>query len=469
MTTTIPPQTAEPLWDEVRRAMETYRVPGVAIGLITPAFEACAGFGVGSVETRLPVDEATIFQCGSISKVYTTTAVIHLVEQGKLALDQPVRDYLPNLTLADEDVARTVTLRHLLTHTAGWHGDYIDDHGRGEDALARYAADFVRTPQIAPLGRLFSYNNAAFALAGRLVEVVTEKQYETALRELLLGPLGMDETWFFARDVITRRFAVGHLPGKGGPCVAHGGAPFAGWELPGGSNPAGGVAPSIRDLMKLARFHLGDGSTPSGERLLSESSLRATQSPQFAKGPASAPDEQMGFGWHISTVDGETVLTHGGGTQGFVSTLSLVPSRGLALGVLTNASAGAALVQEVTDAALRLFAGLRREPIVPVAGSAGDLARYAGRYLVPGFTGWEIAQDGDALIRRPLDGEGKRREGPEAAATRMPPFAADRFVDVDGPLAGRGVSDFLRADDGAIGWARIGGRAFPRLAESFGR
>lgn len=465
MATTTPLTTAEPLWDALQRSMETYRVPGVAIGLITPAVEAHAGFGVGSVETRLPVDESTIFQCGSISKVYTTTAIMRLIEQGKLDLDRPVRAYLPTLALTDEGVARAVTLRHLLTHTAGWHGDYIDDHGRGEDALARYVADFARTPQIAPLGRLFSYNNAAFALAGRLIEVVTEQPYETALRALLLDPLGMDETWFFARDVITRRFAVGHAPGKDGPSVAHGSPPFAGWELPGGSNPAGGVAPSIRDLMKLARFQLGDGTVPSGERLLTEATLRAMQSPQFAKGPASAPDEQMGFGWHLSTVDGETLLTHNGGALGFLSALNLVPTRGVAVGILTNSASAAPLLQEVTDTALRLYAGLTRAPTAPSAGSSGDLGRYCGRFLAAGFSGWEITLDGDTLFRHPLDGDGGRRAGDAVGVTRMQPFAEDRFVDVAGPFAGRGVSEFLHTDGGAIGWARVGGRAFRRVED----
>lgn len=466
MSASTPPESsAEPLWEVLRKSMERHHVPGVAAGLITPAFEACAGFGVGSLETRLPVDESTIFQCGSISKLYTTTAALRLVEQGKLALDRPVRDYLPDLWLEDEEVACAVTLRHLLTHTSGWYGDYIDDHGRGEDALARYVADFARLPQIAPLGRLFSYNNAAFALAGRLIEVVCEQPYETALRDLLLAPLKMQETFFFARDVITRRFAVGHTQAAGGQVVLHGVPPFAGWELPGGSNPAGGVAPSIRNLMRLARFQLGDGTAPSGERLLREETLRAMQSPQFAKGPASAPDEQMGFGWHLSQVDNEMLLTHGGGTLGFVSTLSLMPARGLALGVLTNSTNGALLLQEVTDATLSLYAGLKRGPVAPIEGSSGELARYAGRYLAPRFSGWEIEVQGDALLRRPLDGAGQRRSGDGALVTRMQPFAPDRLVDVSGPLAGRGVSEFLRHDDGTIGWARIGGRAFPRLSE----
>jgi CubicO group peptidase (beta-lactamase class C family) len=452
-----------PLANLVREAMARHRVPGAAVGVITPQGEVCAGFGVGSVETQLAVDEATIFQCGSISKVYTATAVMGLVEQGRLALDAPVRTYLPEFRLADEGVAAQVTLRHLLIHTAGWHGDYIDDHGRGEDALARYVADFERLPQVAPLGRVHSYNNTAYALAGRLIEVVTGKPYEVALQELVLQPLGMHDTFFFARDVITRRFAVGHLAGPDGPRVSHGEQPFAGWELPGGSNPAGGVAPSIRDLLKLARFHLGDGTTSAGERLLSAETVAQMQAPQFEKGPASAAGEAMGFGWHLSLLDGERLVTHSGGTLGFISVLSLVPARGFAVAVLTNSVSAAPLLNEVSDAALQRCAGLTRTTPQPRPGAAAELTECAGGYLVPRFNGWSFAVDGDALVRRPLDAEGTLREGTEATPVRMQPFAADRFVDVDGPYAGRGVTDFLRDDGGRIGWVRAGARAFPRV------
>ena len=107
--------------------MEETQTPGVAVGLLHEGEEHVAGFGVTSLENPLEVTPDTLFQIGSITKTFTGTAAMRLVERGELDLDAPVRTYLPGLKLSDEDVAARVTMRHLLTHTGGWIGDYFDD------------------------------------------------------------------------------------------------------------------------------------------------------------------------------------------------------------------------------------------------------------------------------------------------------------------------------------------------------
>src|SRR5262245_3298695 len=111
--------------------MDRFRVPGVAVGVLHDGQESIEGFGVTSVEDPLPVDATALFQIGSITKTFTATAVMRLVEQGKLDLDVPFRTYLPDLWLVDESVAARVTLRHALTHVAGWPGDLFEDCGPG--------------------------------------------------------------------------------------------------------------------------------------------------------------------------------------------------------------------------------------------------------------------------------------------------------------------------------------------------
>src|SRR5436853_4346191 len=125
----------EDICSAVRVAMEETKTPGVAVGLLHDGKEHVAGFGVTSLENPLAVTPDTLFQIGSITKTFTGTAAMQLVEDGKLDLDRPVREYVPDLRLADEDVAAAVTMRHLLTHTGGWEGDFIDDLGAGDDAL----------------------------------------------------------------------------------------------------------------------------------------------------------------------------------------------------------------------------------------------------------------------------------------------------------------------------------------------
>jgi CubicO group peptidase (beta-lactamase class C family) len=146
----------------VRKAIKSGGVPGVAVGIIKGRQRFVEGFGVTSVDHPLKVDENTLFQIGSITKTFTATLVMILVEQGKLALDAPVRRYLKDLNMKDARAAKDVTIKHLLTHTAGWFGDYFDDTGRGPDAIKLAVQGMAKLPQVAPLGEIWSYNNASF-------------------------------------------------------------------------------------------------------------------------------------------------------------------------------------------------------------------------------------------------------------------------------------------------------------------
>src|SRR5258708_20112520 len=119
---------------------------------------------------------------------------MRLVEQGALDLDVPVRAYLPDLRLADEDVAARVTLRHLFTHTGGWEGDYFADTGWGGVALAKIVAQLPGLPQLTPLGDLYAYNNARFYIAGLVIYFVTRKPYVSATRLPVLTPLTYTHT-----------------------------------------------------------------------------------------------------------------------------------------------------------------------------------------------------------------------------------------------------------------------------------
>src|SRR5262245_5789600 len=208
------PATADPkfkkLCEQSVAAMQRIQVPSVAVGVVDGDAEHIAGFGVTSVDHPLPVDADTLFQIGSTTKTVTGTVAMRLVEQGRLDLDAPIRTYLPGLRLADETAAAGVTLRPLFSHTGGWVGDYFDDLGNGDDALAKIVERKVELPQVTPLGAIWSYNNAGFYLAGRVIEVAAGKSYEAAVQELVLGPLGMTNSFFFAADAITRRVAVGH-------------------------------------------------------------------------------------------------------------------------------------------------------------------------------------------------------------------------------------------------------------------
>src|SRR5688500_3100860 len=172
-------------------------VTGVSVGVYSQGQEQYAFHGVTSIENPLDVDENTLFQFGSTGKTYTATAMMRLVERGEVELDAPVRKYLPNLKLKDPETAEKVTILQLFNHTAGWSGDLMTNTGDGDDALAKYVDLMADIEQVTPLGTAVSYNNASLSLAGHVIATITGKTYERAMQELLLDPLGMENTFFF--------------------------------------------------------------------------------------------------------------------------------------------------------------------------------------------------------------------------------------------------------------------------------
>ena len=137
----------ENLCAEIIDGMQRLPIPGLSVGVWHAGNEQANGFGVTSVENPLPVTPDTLFQTGSISKTFTATALMMLQEAGKIDFDSPIRAYLPDFRLRDEDVAARVTIKHLLTHTGGWLGDYFNDFGFGDDAQIKMLNVIAKLPQ----------------------------------------------------------------------------------------------------------------------------------------------------------------------------------------------------------------------------------------------------------------------------------------------------------------------------------
>jgi CubicO group peptidase (beta-lactamase class C family) len=425
--------------------MEETQTPGVAVGLLHEGEEQVAGFGVTSLENPLVVTPDTLFQIGSITKTFTGTTAMRLVERGALDLDAPLRAYLPELKLSDEDVAARVTMRHVLTHTGGWVGDYFDDLGSGDDALSRICESMSTLPQLTPLGEVWSYNNAGFYLAGRVIEVLSGKPYEEAVHELVLEPLGLEQTFFALDDVMTRRFAVGHTRNDDGP------PPVARpWGIGRAHHPAGGLASTVRDLLRFARFHLGDG-----EGVMSRATLDEMQTSQLEVGSIF---EHVGITWSISDRTGVRTVGHGGGTNGQISLFFFAPEHDFACAVLTNHQRGGEVTVAARGAALRAIGGKESER------EAIDLdaEAYLGNYTSALFD-VELRQENGRLVLA-MTGKGGFPKKDSPPMPSPPPvtvafYAPDRVFVTEGPP---GEAEFLRAPDGTIAWFRVGGRIMSR-------
>lgn len=455
----------------VRQRAQELDVPGLAVGVLHEGQETYVVHGVTSVENPLPVDEHTLFQFGSTGKTFTATALMRLVEQGRVDLDAPVRTYVPELRLKDQDTARRVTVLHLLNHTAGWEGDLFEPTGEGDDALARYVERMAKLEQVTPLGEAASYNNASLSLAGRVLEKVTGQSFEQAMKELVFEPLGLERCFYFPTDIMTRRFATGHTRHPDGTIVV-----ARPWALPRGVNPAGGISSDIHDQLVWARFHLGDGRARNGQRVLSEELLRRMQQPTVAT-PAGALGDAIGISWMLRDVDGVRVVGHGGDTNGQHSLFKTVPERGFAVACLTNCGPnGNRFNDDLWRWALEAYLGvIDREP-EPVALSPEQLAPYAGTYETIAAT-CEVRVDGGGLVletRIKPEVLAQISEQGEEEPPEQPPYPVgllasdgDQYI-ITGGLAKGMRGYFARDDAGRVVAVHVGGRLATRVATADG-
>lgn len=440
------------LEERIVAEMARWRVPGLAIGVLRDGHAETRGYGVANVATGHAVAADTLFQVGSISKVFTATLVMILVEEGKLDLDAPVIGYVPDLRLADATAAGTITLRHLLTHTAGFYGDRFDDHGMGDDALGRAVAAFPTLAQQTAPGELWTYCNAGFDLAGLVIERVTGQPFETVMVERVCAPLGLTATTYFAHEAILHTAAAGHVQGDGDAIeIAR---PY---PMPRRSNPCGGVISTVGDLLRFAQFHLGNGAV-DGKTVLDAAAVRHMRSVQTD----ADPGRSWGLGWSLGLIARTQVAGHTGATNGFTARLTVVPDQGFALAVLTNGEHGSAAHRAIAEEALGRLCGLHEVPATPIALPEPALAGFAGRYRTD-TTEYTLTRGGhglrlDEVHTNPLSGR-VTREDP----VQLVPLTERVFRVEDGADAGALV-DFILDGAGKVRFYRTGGRlAYPAL------
>lgn len=436
----------------IRKEMKRLQVPGVAIGIYNQGEESAAGFGVTNVEHPLPVTVGTLFQTGSISKTFTGTLMMMLVEQRKVDLDAPVRTYLKDFRVQDEEVSRKVTVRQLLTHMGGWVGDYFNDFGNGDDALDKMVRDIGRMEQIQPLGTIWSYNNTGFNVASRIIEVVTQKPYEQAMQEMLLTPLGLDMTFFFPSDIlITHRFVVGHQIVKGKVQVARP------WAIGRAGNGVGGVVSTVRDLLKYARFHMSNGK----KNVITGKSLKAMRVPQADAGARG----MMGITWFIRQVGDLTAYAHGGATNGQQAYFFFLPKEDFACAILTNSDDGNIITAGVFSKILELYFNTIAKLPETMEISTRKLQEYAGRYKI-GTECFDLKVKGKHLIYHhiPLGGfpNPDTPPGPAMPPMRFAFYEKDKIIGLDEPYK-NAQGEFFRDEQGRLQFFRIGGRAHKKI------
>ncbi|WP_020392855.1 serine hydrolase domain-containing protein [Kribbella catacumbae] len=367
------------LQDRLPALLAEHAVPGAAVGVLFGGEVIDHAAGVLSKATGVEATPDTVFQIGSITKVWTTTLVMQLVDEGKVDLDGLVRGYLPEFVLGDDAAAAVITVRQLLCHTSGFEGDIFNETGKGDDAVEKYLATLAEVSQLFPPGEMFSYNNAAFSVLGRLVEVLREKPFDTVLREHVFTPLGLKHAATDPYEAILHRAAVGHI--RPAPDAEPEPAPV--WALNRSMAPAGAMlAMRPRDLLAFARMHLDSGTAADGTAVLSPASVKAMQESQVNLPALGMMGDSWGLGWELFDWNGTTVIGHDGGTIGQNAFLRVVPEHGLAVTLLTNGGDVIGLYETVLGHVVKELAALDLPalPTPPATHVPVDANRVLGTY-----------------------------------------------------------------------------------------
>ncbi len=367
------------LEQKIEAGMKAGHVPGLALAVVQNGKIIYArGLGVASVETGLPVTPDTLFRIGSITKPLTATAVMRLVEAGKLDLDRPVRKYLPWLAFSDESAAERITLRLLLSHSAGLPTDHSPIGRRDPEALEAYVRDRIPTYRfIAPPGKLYSYANPGPRLAGYIAQVVGGRPYTELMQDLVFDPLEMRRTTFDPTVAMTYPLAQSHdLAGDGALSVQHRYAEDA------SGYPSGFAISTVLDLANFALMQM-DGGRFGSRQILSPQSVAEMQAVQVDR--YTTTDAAYGLGFFLDAYKGLRRVWHSGDISTFGSKLAMIPSAGVAAVLLVNRTHGFwgkmdEIIDGLLDRLLDLPPGPAPEPPA-IEPDRSAWPRYTGSYL----------------------------------------------------------------------------------------
>jgi CubicO group peptidase (beta-lactamase class C family) len=274
---------------------------------------------------------------------------------------------------------------------------------------------------------------------------------------MILDPLGMNMTFYFPDDVmITHRFAVGHhLEGKKAVVSRP-------WAIGRAGAPVGGVVSTVKDLLTYARFHMGDGRSASGQKILKANSLKQMRKPLL---PATGFD-QIGLTWFIREAGGIKIVNHGGATNGQIAGLYFVPERQFALAVLTNSEDGRAITGLALKEALKTFLDVDLPVPEPIQTPAEDLVEFVGKYEMP-LLAYELKLKKGKLLLLEIPRGGFPK--PDSPPLPVPPpmhaafYEKDKLVVLDDPMK-NALGEFLRQPDGTIQYLRLSSRVLRKIA-----
>ncbi|ULQ51605.1 serine hydrolase [Flavihumibacter fluvii] len=341
----------------VKKAMQQWQIPGVAVAVVKNGqVLVMKGFGTLDKDGKEIVNEHTRFAIGSNTKAFTATGIALLAAEGKLSLEDKVQKWVPDFKLDDPWVAKEATLRDLLCHRLGFEtfqGDFMYF-----DSDLSYPEVKTKLAKVKPkysFRSKWGYTNAAFAVAGEVIEKVSSQRWGSFMQDSIFTPLGMTHTLPYSIQLDTAsNTAKAHTRVEGELKKI----PFGHID---NIAPAGSIVSSAHDMANWAMALLNNGEW-KGKKIIPAEAIAVTRRPNSILGDGGHPFNRShfalyGLGWFLTDYEGRKLVEHTGGVNGFVTSLTLVPEEKLGIIVLTNTDANGlfeALKWELLDAALGL-------------------------------------------------------------------------------------------------------------------
>ncbi|EMB15351.1 serine hydrolase [Rhodopirellula europaea] len=313
-------QLIEQLAQTIRSEMEQKQIPSFSIALVADGkVISSAGFGFQDAEKTIPASGKTVYRVGSISKLLTDVALMQLVEQDELDLDQPVQKVLPEFKIADDEHSKKITLRQLTQHRAGIVrespvGNYFDPT---EPGLKATVASLANTPPVYEPDTRTKYSNAGVSVIGLAVEQAAGSSHPNYVQQHVLEPLGMTHTSFEKNEALAEHTADGWMWGYDRPA-------FAAPEFLLGTGPAGNLYSSVEDLAQFSLFVMDQHPT----KVLRDNSLTEMLQPGVTPDGKPLP---YGIGFRVSDFHGHRRVGHGGAVYGFSTQLEILPDENIAV------------------------------------------------------------------------------------------------------------------------------------------
>jgi CubicO group peptidase (beta-lactamase class C family) len=310
--------------------MQAQRIPGLALAIVQGKQTAhLKGFGVADPSGRA-VTPQTPFIIGSVSKSFTSLAIMQLVEAGKVELDAPVQRYLPWFRVADEAASAQITVRHLLNQTSGISSktgkSYQGNGDTSDEALERAVRKLSSAQLFAPPGTIHQYSTINYSVLGLIVQTVSGQSYESYIQEHIFDPLEMRHSFTSQTEAQPQGLAAGYHYRFGFPAPA---------DLPynRGLLPAGYLISSAEDMTHYLIAQLNDGRY-AGTTVISSAGMAEMHKPAV---PQGGPDTFYGMGWFVGPVNGIPAIYHQGEVFNFHANMILLPESQWGVLVLMNA------------------------------------------------------------------------------------------------------------------------------------